>query len=228
QSAASSFIGGRSAQGSAGGERALDGLAGNVSSTTRGQGARLGRRIDVGSRGHSRIPVIPSLTRRRCRPTRTFAPSSSVLIYSPAPAAGVQLSPRSARALPPSSRSRLPVGVLHEPDAISVAAFICAAHRPERPCCRRAAEQRDELAAFQLIELHSIPASEGRIAGYRIGKDQSAGGQKRLYKLQSSPGHWRLPRWVKAVPASNSLAAATGKGAFWHKQERTSGTMRSS
>jgi hypothetical protein len=32
---------------------------------------RLGRRIDAGSRGHSRIPVIPSLTRRRCRPTRT-------------------------------------------------------------------------------------------------------------------------------------------------------------
>src|SRR5260370_27529909 len=54
-----------------GGERAPDGLAGNVSSTTGGQGARLGRRIDVGSRGHSRIPVIPSLTRRRCRPTRT-------------------------------------------------------------------------------------------------------------------------------------------------------------
>jgi hypothetical protein len=26
--------------------------------------------------------------------------------------------------------------------------------RPERPCRRRAAEQRDELAAFQSIELH--------------------------------------------------------------------------
>jgi hypothetical protein len=48
------------------------------------------------------------------------------------------------------------------------------AHR-ERPgsCC--AAEQRDELAAFQLIELHSIPASRGRVAGYRIGNGQSAG-----------------------------------------------------
>jgi hypothetical protein len=50
-------------------KRAPEGLAGNVSSTTGGQGARLGRRIDVGSRGHFRIPVIPSLTRRRCRPT---------------------------------------------------------------------------------------------------------------------------------------------------------------
>src|SRR6516165_7003149 len=118
------------AQGSAGGERAPDGLAGNVSSTTGGQGARLGRRIDVGSRGHSRIPVIPSLTRRRCRPTRTSAPSSSVLIYSPAPAAGVRLSPRSARALPPSSRSRLPVGVLHEPDAISVTPRATSRDRP--------------------------------------------------------------------------------------------------
>ena len=40
-----------------------------------------------------------------------------------------------------------------------------------------AAEQRDELAAFQLIELHSVPASQGRITGYRIGRDQSAGTQ---------------------------------------------------
>ena len=28
--------------------------------------------------------------------------------------------------------------------------------RPNRPCHRRAAEQRDELAAFHLIELHSV------------------------------------------------------------------------
>jgi hypothetical protein len=44
---------------------------------------------------------------------------------------------------------------------------------PARPC-RRAAEKRDELAAFPLIELHSIPASQGQIAEYRIGEDQSA------------------------------------------------------
>ena len=38
---------------------------------------------------------------------------------------------------------------------------------------RRAAEQRDELAPFQLIEMHSIPASQGRFAGYRIGEDMT-------------------------------------------------------
>src|SRR5215470_17964227 len=44
-----------------------------------------------------------------------------------------------------------------------------------RPRDRGAAEQGHELAPFQLIELHSIPASQGRISGYRIGKDQSGG-----------------------------------------------------
>jgi hypothetical protein len=51
----------------------------------------------------------------------------------------------------------------------------CAVHAParrERPRgSRRATKQRDELASFQLIESHPIPASQGRIAGYRIGED---------------------------------------------------------
>jgi hypothetical protein len=46
--------------------------------------------------------------------------------------------------------------------------------RRERPRSH-AAEQRDELAAFQIIELHSIPASQDRVAGYRIDGDQSVG-----------------------------------------------------
>src|SRR5262245_20974853 len=45
--------------------------------------------------------------------------------------------------------------------------------RRERPRSR-AAEQRDELAPLQVIELHSVP-SQGRIAGYRIRNDQSGG-----------------------------------------------------
>jgi len=47
--------------------------------------------------------------------------------------------------------------------------------RCERPRCCRAAKQRDELASFQLIELHSILANQSRLAGYRIGEDQSGG-----------------------------------------------------
>jgi hypothetical protein len=39
----------------------------------------------------------------------------------------------------------------------------------------RPAESRNERSPFQLIELHSIPASQGRIAAYRISEDQSGG-----------------------------------------------------
>src|SRR5262249_9141240 len=47
--------------------------------------------------------------------------------------------------------------------------------RRERPRGGCAAEQRDELAAFQLSELHSIPASQDRLqdielAGVRVGE----------------------------------------------------------
>jgi hypothetical protein len=40
--------------------------------------------------------------------------------------------------------------------------------RRERPHGCRAAKQRNEGAPFQLIELHSVPASQGRITGYPI------------------------------------------------------------
>jgi hypothetical protein len=46
--------------------------------------------------------------------------------------------------------------------------------RRKRPGSR-AAEKGDEPAALQVIELHAVPASQGRIAGYRIGEDQSGG-----------------------------------------------------
>jgi hypothetical protein len=49
--------------------------------------------------------------------------------------------------------------------------------RRERPR-RRDAEQRNKLAASQLVELHSIPARQGRIAGYPIGEDQSGGNER--------------------------------------------------
>ena len=51
---------------------------------------------------------------------------------------------------------------------------LLRAHR-ERPRRCRTAEQRDELAAFQLIELHEMPRSRKRITGYQIGEEQSGG-----------------------------------------------------
>jgi hypothetical protein len=53
--------------------------------------------------------------------------------------------------------------------------FCVLPTRRERPRGRRTAEKRDELASLQLIELHSIPFSQGRFAGYRMRRDQSAG-----------------------------------------------------
>jgi hypothetical protein len=50
-----------------------------------------------------------------------------------------------------------------------VASGRLAAFRRKRPIDGRAAEQRDELAAFQLIEWHPIHASQCGIAGYRTG-----------------------------------------------------------
>src|SRR5262249_38840057 len=60
----------------------------------------------------------------------------------------------------------------------------------------RATEQRDERAAFQLIQLHPVPASQGQIAGYRIASDRSA-------------GSWEARREAIA-PAEVWAAGATG------------------
>jgi len=66
--------------------------------------------------------------------------------------------------------------------------------RRERPR-GRAVEQRDERASFQLIELHSFPASQGRIAGYRIGEDQSGGNETILQPV----GRSLLSRWYCSI-----------------------------
>jgi hypothetical protein len=50
-------------------------------------------------------------------------------------------------------------------EAINASGLLAA--RRKRPRRRRAAEQRDEIASLQLIEVHSVPVSQGRIAGYR-------------------------------------------------------------
>jgi hypothetical protein len=47
--------------------------------------------------------------------------------------------------------------------------------RRKRSSSDCAAEERDEVAPSQLIELHSVPRQPGRIAGYRIGEEQPAG-----------------------------------------------------
>src|SRR5262245_46687447 len=66
--------------------------------------------------------------------------------------------------------------------------------RRERPRRRRTAEQRDEVATLQLIELHSMPASQTRIVRYRIG-EAASGGMTLFHNpathSESGPGHER-------------------------------------
>jgi len=59
--------------------------------------------------------------------------------------------------------------------------------RGRRPSGRRAAEQRDELPSLQLIEWHSVPFQPGRIAGYRIGEERSAGSGRRRLERGGQP-----------------------------------------
>src|SRR5262245_27147812 len=73
---------------------------------------------------------------------------------------------------PDEIRFKLGGRVAQETDSGDFRGRLLRARR-QRPR-RRTAEQRDELAALQLIESHSVP-SQGRIAGYRISENQSGG-----------------------------------------------------
>src|SRR5262249_22983580 len=90
--------------------------------------------------------------------------------------------------------------------------------RRERPR-GRTAEQRDELAPLQVIELHSVP-SQGRIAGYRIRNDQSGGAPlcvnyltlRNLCRWQPGP-EARLFREVQHANATDPLLSGALRGA---------------
>src|SRR5262249_16006080 len=62
----------------------------------------------------------------------------------------------------------------YDPDHGQLARLLRA--RRERPRGRCPAEQCDELASFQLMEMHPIPSRAGSTSqGYRMAEDQAAG-----------------------------------------------------
>src|SRR5262245_22583941 len=65
-----------------------------------------------------------------------------------------------------------------------------------RPRRRRAGEQRDEVASFQLVELHSVPASQGRTAGYRMVGVQSGGTGD---QSKAPPADWLWLGWPTSL-----------------------------
>jgi hypothetical protein len=77
--------------------------------------------------------------------------------------------------------------------------------RRERPGYGRAAEKRYELAASQFIELHSIPASQGRFAGYRMGTDQSAGIGAAIGTKRQTPSAKRISPAADSFMVRHSL-----------------------
>src|SRR5262249_32733758 len=72
--------------------------------------------------------------------------------------------------LPYKKKKMLVLWAFRERRPITGITICCLRACRERPCHRRAAAERgDELATFQLIELHSDPTSQGRTTGYRTG-----------------------------------------------------------
>src|SRR5262249_57987164 len=86
-----------------------------------------------------------------------------------------------------------------------------AAHggEPDRraylPSCR-AADQRNEIAASQFMEMHSIPLSQDRVAGYRMGRDQSAGIAAPAKPVPAALGH-RSRKCNRSTPGLIAVVA---------------------
>jgi hypothetical protein len=88
---------------------------------------------------------------------------------------------------------------------------------PRRRC---AAEQRDELAPFQVSELHLVLYSQGGFAGYRMGRDQSAG----IGALASrSQLRWGIAREMNEQQTGARSCATDRESARWRSHDRFGG-----
>jgi hypothetical protein len=89
-----------------------------------------------------------------------------------------------------------------------------------RPACRRAAKQRNEIAASQLIELHPSTTSHLPSLGYRIGEDRSGGNGTILqpvFSPMSESDRSRGSTWSRHVrlPPNNKRSMSIPNWLVW-------------
>ena len=86
-------------------------------------------------------------------------------------------------------------------DAYAAQPFGLLRSRGERPSCRPPAEQRDELASFQLIELHSVPpAARAGLSDIELAQDQSGGNENDFTTCHRLPNSVRCQSRVMNGP----------------------------
>jgi hypothetical protein len=154
-------------------------------------------------------PAVARCAVAAASPARTSSTSCSVV--KPCASISASVQPSEDAASSSSARLRSGVGRRRTLRLIEEGGMVARLRS-----AARIMDSAAELAAFQLIELHSVPASQGQIAGYRTGEDQSGANgtilrpvSRRRRQPRSELGHKQTslsPRPCPLCPQEQELA----------------------